>query len=308
VAKKVLSIFLLTVSLWGSVDIEALRTTFARTLYLDMLYEARYGEAITQVCKGRSRHCRDIQLDFIMREIPLYADTWIRDEYNRYTQGLTFTPSYWKRALKKLRPYRRYFHSNQFLLLADLRRHVMMVLFWDDAHQKFEYIGMERISAGAIERERETKPLEDHYLKTPTGIFRLKSAWRSTGEVLDDGVTMPYGQKNRFVYYFGKQKSIRYNTFDREGNKIRDSKKWNIIGDYLQFAIHAHQSATPLGRAASHGCIRITDGFNRYIEREWVLFAPLFAQGKWIQRHATPPPPNDHPEWAGKYLIVVDAI
>ena len=120
---------------------------------------------------------------------------------------------------------------------------------------------------------------------------------------------MPYGKKGRFVFYFGKQKSVRYNTFDVNGTKIIDPSKWKVISDELKFAIHAHKSTTSLGKAHSHGCIRMSNELNVFLDNNLVFFKHLYNEKKeWIYRYKQPPKEPKNHELAGEYLLIIEEI
>ncbi len=169
---------------------------------------------------------------------------------------------YWKRAKKLLSKQSKHLSSSQFLTLIDLSKQVLIVVLWDKEANDFYPIGFDFISSGNIKREKEVTNGDAHYFKTPAGFFNIKSGWRSDGKIYKDNITMPYGKKERFVFYFGEQKGLRYNTFDKNNTKIKDPKKWTLITDKLKFAMHAHTSTAPLGIPQSHGCIRMSNELN----------------------------------------------
>ena len=86
---------------------------------------------------------------------------------------------------------------------------------------------------------------------------------------------MPYGEKKRLVFFFGEQKSIRYNTF-KNGKKIKYKKNYQLITDKLSFAIHTHISKKSFGVAASHGCIRMSHELNVFLDNNLVFFKHLY--------------------------------
>ena len=123
-----------------------------------------------------------------------------------------------------------------------------------------------------------------------------------------DKITMPYGKKDRFVFYFGEQKGLRYNTFDVNNTKIKDPKKWALITDKLQLAIHAHTSTAPLGIPNSHGCVRMSNELNLYLDNNLVFFKHLYKGEKWIHPYKKPPlRPKNH-NLAGEYMLVVNSV
>ena len=217
--------------------------------------------------------------------------------------------SYWDEALNYLWGQRDYFSHSQFISLIDLSKQVLIIVLWDNTEKTFHHIGFDFISSGDMSREAEVTNGDSHYLKTPVGLFDIKSGWRSDGKPLEDNVTLPYGKKDTFVFYFGEQESIRYNTFDANGEKITDPDKWQLITDKLQFAIHAHKSATLLGEPNSHGCIRMSNELNLFLDNNLVFSKHLLNEKKeWTHPYKKPPKEPKNHVLAGKYLIIIFGI
>jgi len=215
---------------------------------------------------------------------------------------------YWKRAKEQLWKKRKHFLTSQFVTLVDLSKQVLIVVLWDNITKDFYPIGFDFIASGNIKREKEVKSGDDHYFKTPAGFFGIKSGWRSDGEIYKDNITMPYGKKDTFVFYFGEQNGLRYNTFDTNNTKIADPKKYKLITDKLKFAIHAHVSTAPLGRPQSHGCIRMSNELNIYLDNNLVFFKHQYNGKKWIHPYNKPPTkPNNH-KLAGEYMLILNKI
>lgn len=215
---------------------------------------------------------------------------------------------YWKKAKKHLIKHKDKFISSQFISFIDLKNQVFILVLYDASVDDFYAIGFDFISSGDINRELEVKSGEDHYFKTPKGLFSIKSGWRSKGEFLDDNLTMPYGKKGSFVYYFGEQMGIRYNTFDINGTKIKDVKKHKLIRDKLKFALHTHKSSLELGVARSHGCIRMSEELNLFLDNNLVFFKPFYKGKKWTLEYKKPPKHPKNHSLAGEYLLVVDQV
>ncbi|MDA3909468.1 MAG: L,D-transpeptidase [Sulfurimonas sp.] len=216
--------------------------------------------------------------------------------------------SYWEKAKKELYKKSEYLSSSQFLTLVDLSKQVLIVVLWDNEEKNFYPIGFDFISSGNIQREKDVTTGEAHYFKTPTGFFNIKSGWRSEGEIYKDKVTMPYGKKDSFVFYFGEQKSIRYNTFDKNDTKIKNPEKWTLITDKLKFAMHAHVSTAPLGIPQSHGCIRMTNELNIYLDNNLVFFKHLYDGKKWIHPYKKPPTRPKNHKLAGEFMLILNSV
>lgn len=232
-----------------------------------------------------------------------------KDKLFKRIQTIYISLPYWNALKSKAASYRHLLNHSQFVTVIDLSRQLLVVALWDAQTEQFHFIGSDIISSGNMELEATVDNGDDHYLKTPTGVFKLQSGWRSDGKTLDDNITLPYGQKDRFIYYFGTQKSIRYNTFDRNGTKLNDKKDWQLIEDELEFAIHAHKSSKSLGKPYSHGCIRMSHELNTFLDRHLVLHKGAFnAQKKWSMKWIDPPRYDINVSLAGEYLFVFDTL
>lgn len=230
----------------------------------------------------------------------------LKSKHNK-NQNFNLSKKYFKKVKVYLLQEQNKFTYTQFVSLVDLSHQVFILTIWDNDKKDFYPIGFDYISSGAINREIETKMGEDHYVKTPTGIFDIKSGWRSDGKLLDDNTTKPYGEKGRFVFYFGKKDSVRYNTFDKDGKKIKDKNRWVLIKDKLQLAIHAHSSSNLFGTPQSHGCIRISKYLNKFLDNNFVFFSYLLKGQKWIHPYEPKPDDPKNYELAGKYVIIIDS-
>ncbi|WP_373001933.1 L,D-transpeptidase [Sulfurimonas sp.] len=271
-------IFLSSLLQASSFDIKKMQKDFHDTVVLKPLYE-KYNEKslVDKAVKKRAKKFR---------------------VYNYY----------WKKAKIQLSKKRKYLSSSQFLTLVDLSKQVLIVVLWDNEAKDFYPIGFDFISSGNIKREKEVTNGDDHYFKTPAGFFNIKSGWRSDGETYKDNITMPYGKKDSFVFYFGEQKSIRYNSFDANNTKIKDPKKWRLITDKLKFAMHAHISTAPLGTPQSHGCIRMSSDMNLYLDNNLVFFKNLYNGKKWIHPYKKPPVEPKNHELAGEYMLILNKV
>ncbi len=238
-----------------------------------------------------------------------YKKSSINKSLKKRAEKFTINKKYWKRAQKYLRTQSKHFSHSQFIALVDLSKQVFILLVFNEKTENFYPIGFDFISSGNINKEISVTHGEDHFLKTPQGLFPIQSGWRSDGKTLDDNITLPYGEKERFVFYFGTQTSIRYNTFDKNGKKIKNPKEWKIIRDKLQFAMHAHKSTTSLGEPHSHGCIRMTSELNLFLDNNLVFFKPLIGKNKkWLHPYNSPPKTPKNYALAGKYMLVIDKI
>lgn len=303
-------ITLFSISLHSSTyNLSEIQNDFYANVALKPLYEKYYGQSIDVLCKGRSKICYNSELLKIMKNSPFTENSFIKKSLAQRKKKFHIRNNYWKKAKEHLSSKQDAFTFTQFIALVDLSKQVLILVLWDNDTKTFHPIGFDFISSGNINKEVETNTGDDHYLKTPSGLFNIQSGWRSNGKVLDDNVTLPYGQKNTYVFYFGTQKSIRYNTFDKNGTKVKDINKWNLITDKLNLALHAHKSSAPFGRPNSHGCIRISDELNLFLDNNLVFFKELYNNKKeWKHPYNKPPKEPKNYQLAGKYLFVLDKI
>jgi len=278
----------------SSYNLAEIQNDFYTNVAIKPLYAKYYANSIDVLCKKQNQECYN---DFIQKSL------------KKRKKKFHITNRYWKKAQQHLLEKQKYFTSSQFITLVDLSKQVLLLALWDNDLKTSYPIGFDFISSGNMKREIETKSKEYHFFKTHTGLLDIQSGWRSDGKIADDNVTMPYGQKDSYVFYFGIQKSIRYNSFDINGTKIKDVSKWKLISDTLALAMHAHKSSVPLGRANSHGCIRISNELNAFLDNNLVFFQPFFNNKKERTHpyNKAPKEPKNHP-LAGKYLFVLNRI
>jgi len=289
------------------VDIKFIKKQFHKDVLIQNIYNKRFSKEIKKVCKLSDSLCYQKTIAALQKEYSLLEDRKLQKLYSKQVISKIPSLEYIKRLQSYLLTYNSYFDSSQFITFIDLSKQMIFILLFEKEKQTFHFIGGDLISAGDINREKEVILGEDHFLKTPTGIFDIKSGWRSDGEILSDGYTLPYGQNNRYVFYFGQQESIRYNTFDRNGTKLDDESSWTLIKDELSFALHAHQSSSFRGKPYSHGCVRTSNEFNAFLDNYHILHAKAIDGKDWISRSTPPNDPRYH-NFAGRYLIVVDKL
>jgi len=271
------------------------------------IFKKRFNSYINKACKDNLRCHRDTVKKLKSWE-SVQSDKKLQYYFKKKSEKLQFDEKYWKKIVHQLHSKNILLDHSQFVSVIDLEKQLYIVTLWDNQSEKFYFIGKDLISSGDMQREKEVKSGEDHYLKTPSGIFRSGTGWRSDGKVSDDNVTLGYGKKDRYVFYFGKQQSIRYNTFDKNKQKIYDPKKWKLITDQLDFAIHAHSSSRSLGVPNSHGCIRMTDELNRFLDNNSILHKNMFEGKKWLHKYSKEPNEPKYYDFAGEYLIVFDTV
>lgn len=288
-------------------NIKQLQIEFQKDVIEVNVFKKRYGTFIEKHCKDnfqcikntvkRLRSWDTVQNDNILKNILIKKEKRIK-----------YDDRYWKKLLIKLKNKQLLLNKTQFVSVVDLKNQFYILTLWDNDLKKYNYIGTDLISSGNINREIETKYGENHYFKTPSGVFESQIGWRSDGKVSDDNVTKGYGNKGRFIFYFGKQNSIRYNTFDKEKNKIYDPNKWKLIAGDLDLAMHANKSSKLMGKPYSHGCIRMSDELDRFLDNNFVLHKNMVKNNKWLKKYTTSPSNPQNYKFIGKYLIIFDQI
>ena len=282
-------------------NIKQIQENFYNKVVLEPLYFKTYKTTLDDTCKNN--RCYSFELSMLVNNPSVEKS--IKQRYNKFS----LDEKYWNQAEKYLWTKRKKFTHSQFVTLVDLSKQVLIIALWDNDKNTFYKIGYDFISSGNIDKELEVTTGKDHFLKTPTGFFSIKSGWRADGKIFDDNVTMPYGNKDTFVFYFGTQKSVRYNTFDANGTKIKDPSKWPLITDELEFAMHAHKSTAPFGQAHSHGCIRMTNELNLFLDNNLVFFKHLFNEKKeWTHPYKKGPIEPENHELAGEYMLIIDKL
>ena len=301
--KFILSIILLNTYLHANTyDIKLIKGEFQNQVVLEPLYNKYYVKSLEKACKNKRKECYGLRLSNFMQKKYVKRALKKRDErFKLDDKYITQVQFHMRSEMWRLT-------SDEFITLVDLSHQIFALLLWDNDTKTLEPIGFDFISSGDIDREKEVKKGDDHFLKTPAGFFPIVSGWRSDGKVFEDKFTMPYGEKDRFVFFFGIQKSVRYNTFKRDGTKMNKPKDYKLITDKLNFAIHTHVSKKSLGVPASHGCIRMSHELNVFLDNNLVFFKHLYKNRGWIHPYKKAPTSPKNYELAGEYMLIIDEI
>ena len=305
------SILLITILLStcysNSTNIKELQEQFNKDVIELNVFKKRFGTYLEKSC-GDDLKCYKNIITTLKSWKSVKKDNKLKYILSKKSSQVEYNEQYWNSLVDKLANKNIDLNNTQFVSVIDLEKQIYIVTLWDKETKQFNFIGKDLISSGNIYREEEVKFGEDHYLKTPSGIFKSQYGWRSDGKKSDDNVTLGYGHKNRFVFYFGKQKTVRYNTFDKNKQKIYDKDKWKLITDQLSFAVHSHKSSKPMGVPNSHGCIRMTDELNRFLDNNSILHKNILKGDKWLHKYAKEPSDPKYHNFAGEYLIIFDKI
>ena len=310
-SKFIFLLLIFTTTLFSTnLNIKDLQKLFYDEVIVVNIYKKYFSSYLDLRCETEDTYC--------FKESITNISSWESTEQNKKLQNdlrnrknkTYISNKYFDKLVKKVddKIANKIFFYSQFITVVDLNRQLFVVLYYDDKKDKYHFIGSDLISSGDINREAEVKKGQDHYLKTPTGIFTISKGWRSKGEYSLDKKTLGYGEKGRFIYYVGKHETIRYNTFTKDGKKMYNKKDWELITDTLNLAIHSHKSTAKMGKAYSHGCIRMTDELNFFLDNQLVLHKNFFKNGKWKLKYAKEPKSLENKNIAGKYLIIFDKI
>jgi lipoprotein-anchoring transpeptidase ErfK/SrfK len=288
--------------------VDKLQEQFVRDVLVLSAYKDRFDNYLYTRCADDNQ-CAKNTIQTLQQWDTVQNDTQLLTLLERKLALSAIDQNYFEKLKTKLNTQELHLEGSQFLSVVDLESQKLILLLWDDLSKEFHFIGQDYISSGNMEREIEIQLGEDHYLKTPAGVFKAHKGWRSDGKAhKDDDKILGYGKKDRFIFYFGEHLTIRYGVFDTQKNKIYDPAKWQIIKDRLKFAMHSHESRQSMGRPNSHGCIRMDDELNRFLDNNFVLHKPNINQNQWSHKYASPPNEPQNIDLAGQYLIVFDSI
>jgi len=300
-------IILCNLSSASTTNITNLQQEFKKEVLELNVFKKRFGSYLTKNCAD-DLLCYRKTIKKLKSWETVQNDSKLQYFLKKKITHLQFDEQYWQHIIQKLHNKKIHLQTTQFVSVIDLEKQLYIVTLWNDQTKEFNFIGKDLISSGNINREKEVKFGEDHYLKTPSGVFKSKYGWRSDGKKSDDNITLGYGAKDRYVFYFGQQNTIRYNTFDKNKQKVYDPQRWQLITDKLEFAVHSHKSSKPMGKPYSHGCIRMTDELNRFLDNKNVLHKNVLKNGKWLHKYAKEPYISKYQNFAGEYLIIFDKI
>lgn len=291
----------------NTTNIQQLQEQFNKDVIELNVFKKRFGKYLTKICDDDMKCYKNV-IGKLKSWDTVKKDDKLKNILTTKVEKIKYDENYWNNVILKLSNKKINLNTSQFVSVVDLEKQLYIVTFWDEDTKQFQFIGKDLISSGNIQREKEIKFGDDHYLKTPSGIFKSHNGWRSDGKKSDDNVTLGYGKKDRYIFYFGKQKTVRYNTFDKNKQKIYDEDKWKLITDKLSFAVHSHKSSKPMGQPNSHGCIRMTDELNRFLDNNSILHKNMLKGDKWLHKYAKEPTDPKYHNFAGEYLIVFDKI
>ena len=291
----------------SNIEIKKLQEQFTANVIEINIFRKRFSTYLEKKC-GDDFECIQNHINILKSWETVQNDRSLWDIYGKKSELFKKDEDYWQKIKNRLLKKRLELEHSQFVSVIDLDKQMLIITLWDQNTKEYYYIGKDYISSGDMEREMEVKYGENHYLKTPAGVFKANNGWRSDGKPKEDNITLGYGKKDRFVFYFGEQSSVRYNTFDKERNKIYDQDQWKLISDKLKLALHAHKSSKPMGEPNSHGCVRTTDEMNRFLDNNLILHKSMLKNEEWSHSFIKPPKQQGDPKLAGEYLIIFDKI
>jgi hypothetical protein len=162
------------------------------------------------------------------------------------------------------------------------RRPGLLLWYYDRPADRFFPVGGAPVAIGAPFAPPDAGNPDPHFL-TPTGVF-----------------------PNSVQYGDYQARSVAGRVFDfgrtRSATWRRDAAGERVARRTVQFQAHVGEA---VGRAASHGCIRMNPDLNRFLHRQGVWDRPLAGTWKWHLVHDQGPGELD--DLAGQYLVVGDS-
>jgi len=199
--------------------------------------------------------------------------------------------------------------NDEYFSVVNLKKQIYTILLYVKKEDKLYLIGSDLISSGNKNKEVEVKYGDDHYFDTPTGLYEVKKGWRSKGKYKDINKTVQsFGKKDRFIFYIGKMTKQRYNSFNH-GVKIKNQKNYNLINDTLNFAMHSYNTKNKnfkFGKKESHGCVRMSDELNQFLDKNLVLHKNFFNNNKWKLKNSKKPKDIKNIRLKGAYILIID--
>ncbi|HFU75902.1 MAG TPA: hypothetical protein ENK66_06610 [Arcobacter sp.] len=292
--------------------IKELQEEFFHDVIETRIYKKHYNKYILSACGQDDILCQTKLIKKIRNNSVVKKNRVLKNDIN-YMRALTSeSKEYIDKLILKLKKelVNVTLKDHEFISTIDLSRQTLIIFLYDKKNDVFHKIGTDLISSGDKNREGEITWGDDHFFDTPTGVFQIKEGWRSEGQykTYKDETYQPYGSKDRFIFHVGKIETTRYNVFDRNKQKIINQKNWVIIDDTVNFALHSHRSKAPLGIASSHGCVRMSDELNYFLDTNAVLHKRFFRDDKWRLRFTKKPKNLKYQEFAGEYIVIFDKI
>jgi hypothetical protein len=186
------------------------------------------------------------------------------------------------------------FEASQYFLYADRNPQTQIVIvgFYDAPKDAIEFLGADLISSGNLDRGGD-------YFVTPVGVFENSLdnfSYRALGTPNQEG-WRGLGAKDSRVWDFGFQKSLKKY---KEGNTVSQMR-------LLMHSTDPDKGEPRLGRIDSKGCIRISQGLNRFLDNFAILDQEYEGWAKtkpdsWLLKKDRQPV-----IYPGKYLIVGDS-
>ena len=294
--------------------LEELKVEFYTEVIELPIFVKHYGLYINAACTKDDISCQLQLVDKMKQNKTVEKNEELQKDileslFERYT-----TKKYLKSITEKLhiQLQEKDLKDHEFITTVDLSRQLFLIFLYDKKQNHFHKIGVDLISSGDQMKEGQIIWGEDHYFDTPTGVFTISQGWRSEGQYKTNRINneeyQPYGSKNRFIYHVGKIQTKRYHVFDRSKQKIENQDKWRVIEDTIDFALHSHNSSSPMGAPDSHGCIRMKDTLNYFLDTNAILHKKFFRDDKWRLRFTKQPDGLKYKEFAGEYIVIFDKI
>ena len=311
--KIIIVVFLFFNTLFGvEKSIKELQKQFFNDVIETRIYKKHYEKYILSACLVDDLSCQTKLIEKMKRNNVVYKNVALNKDIKRIMSLTYDSKKYLDKIRLKLKNELKNISLNdrEFISTIDLSRQTLSVFLYDKQNDIFHKIGTDLISSGDKNREGEISWGDDHFFDTPIGVFQIKEGWRSEGKykTYQNETYQPYGSKDRFIFHIGKINTTRYHVFDRNKEKILDQNDWIVIEDTINFALHSHRSSAKLGTATSHGCIRMSDELNYFLDTNAILHKQFFRDDKWRLKFTKKPKELNYKEFAGEYIVIFDKI
>lgn len=276
------------------------------------VYLKHYERYIDAACKKSDIKCQIDLIKKMKNNKAVQSNKKIPKDIFRFLSRTYTSPEYIAEIKQKLLEQLedKDLKDHEFISTIDLTRQIFLIFLYDKQNNDFHKIGVDFISSGNKEKEGIINWGDDHFFDTPTGVFSISQGWRSEGKykTYQNETYQPYGSADRFIYHVGKIRTTRYHVFDKYKQKINDKDDWLVIKDTIDFALHSHNSDAPFGQPYSHGCIRMSDSLNYFLDTNAILHKRFFRDDKWRLRFTKKPDELKYKEYAGEYVVIFDKI
>ena len=184
----------------NDIDVKQLQDEFKENVLELNSYKQRFSHFLEKNCQ-EEYECLKKQIKRLKTWKSVQKDKKLQRILKQKLSKTLYDKEYWDKILAKLETKKISFEESQFVSIIDLENQYFIIALWDNQSKQYEYIGRDLISSGNIKREAEIQYGDNHYLKTPAGVFETQLGWRSDGKKNEDNVTLGYGKKHIYLFH-----------------------------------------------------------------------------------------------------------